>query len=352
MQQQLELRFWPRDWLWSAIDDYLKSRELLGRSEWTLDDYGIRAKWLLLKIGARTPLGSITYDQLEELARKHGPDGDGSLLYETLRQRFKFLRQVQTYAAKKKVISKADIVDRVELPKDIQHKKPVPSIAEFRMMRLALTPGRFRWLADFFMWTGHHNQDAWTLQWKHLDPDYVWLDDDGKVLARGRYWRRNQKNGKVEEFWFPMEPEFHEAVLELFAANPDRRPDNLVTGHVWNLRKTFNAACDRAGIPRFTPIRMRAAYARTMRSRYPRELVRLAMGHESHDSKTEGGKTTRVDVLERHYLGPSPDVIAAALTGNRRPPARRWRKVRRPPMSANVRPQKSTKVKGKPRKKN
>lgn len=311
-QQQLELRLWPRDCLWSCFDDYFKSREMLGVAEATLEDYGIRAAWLLKKLGPRTLLGSITFEQLEELARKHGPDGDGSLLYATIAQRFKFLRQAMNYAAKRRVLAKAELLDRVELPKDVVHKKPVPSVAKFAEFRLALPPGRFRWLADLFFWTGHHNHDAWTFEWSMLDPDYEWKAGE-KLLAVGRYWRRVHKTHRCEPCWIPMEPEFRTAVLELFADNPDRRPERLVTGRVWNLRRTFNAACDRAALPRYTPIRLRAGFARMLRSRYDREYVRIAMGHEAHDSKTEGGKTTRVQVTERHYLGPSDDLFIAGL---------------------------------------
>lgn len=326
MNQQLELRFWPRDWLWSAVKEYMDSRELLGRSEGTMDDYEIRATWLLRVLGHHVPLGAVTYEQLEELARKHGPDGTGELLYETIKQRFKFLRQVQTYAAKRKVIGRDDVLPRIELPRDVLHKKPVPSISQFREFRFALAPGRFRWLADFFFGTGHHTADAYSLEWWMLEPDFEWTTESGQFLARGRYWRRNQKNPRCEACWFPMEPEFREAVIELFREHADRRPNQLVTGPVWNLKRTFDAASDRAGLPRFTPIRLRAGFARVLASRYPRELVRLAMGHEAHDSKIQGGQTTRVATLERHYLGPSADVLTEAMKQRRHPPKTAKRK--------------------------
>lgn len=310
---QLELRFWPRDWLWSAIADYLASREMLGVSEGTMDDYQIRAGWLLRVLGERTPLTGITYEQLEELARKHGPDGSGELLYATIAQRYKFLRQVMKYATKRRVVAKADLVERVDLPRDVVRKKPVPTVAQFREFRMATPPGRFRWLEDFFFWTGHHNHDAWTLEWWMLEPDFEWKDEAGQVLRLGRYWRRNHKNRRCEACWFPMEPEFREAVLELFAAHPERVGSRLVTGRVWNLKRTMDAASDRAGLPRFTPIRLRAGFARMSRSRHEREYVRLAMGHEGIDSITEGGRSVRPAVLERHYLGNSEDVLRAGL---------------------------------------
>ena len=308
---QLELRLWPRDCLVAAIDDYLTT-QCDGVADGTIDDYRIRAGWLLKTLGPRTPLRSITFDTLEAMARKHGPAGSG-LLYATIGQRIKFLRWCMQLAAKRKLIAKDDVPERPKLPKDVVRKKPVPGLAEYREMRMALAPGRFRWLADLFYWTGHHNHDAWSFEWWMLEPEYVWADDSGAELAKGRYWRRNHKNRRCEPCWFPMESEFRDCVLELFDANPARIPNRLITGRVWNLKRTFDAASDRAGLPRYTPIRFRAGFARMIIARRGREYARLAMGHEGVDSQIQGGRSARPAILERHYLGASSELFMAAL---------------------------------------
>jgi integrase len=220
------------------------------------------------------------------------------------------------YAAKRGVIDRGALPAKVKLPKDAAKPRVFHTVEQFKAVRLALAPGRWRWVADWFFWTGHHNSDAWSAAWWMLEPDYEWRADDGALVARGRYWRRNHKNPRCEAAWLPMEPEFREAVLDLFAENPHRSPRGLITGRVWSVQQAFRAACDRAEVPRVSPIRLRASFATMLSARgYPREYVRLAMGHEGVDSIIQGGNRTRPAILERHYLGldASPELLVGAL---------------------------------------
>lgn len=312
---QLDLPFWPEDCLKCVLSLYF-STETDGLSEFTVLDYEERANWLMRLFGEETSIREITYARMVDAVRKEGPSGRG-LLNTTIKRRLIFYRAVAKMAAKHGIITKDEIPELPRLKGEGRPRTAFLTVDQFRTFRDALAPGRWRRLADMAFWTGHHNQDLYTMQWAHFDTEYEWRDEaTGTLLATGRYWRRNRKNPRCVPSWIPMEPEFRAAVLEWLTEESARSDLGLVVGRCWaaGIRKAFHAASDRSQLPRVTLIDLRRSFARMLTARkYEREYVRIAMGHEGVDSRIQGGASTRPAILERHYLGASNDLFTNAL---------------------------------------
>lgn len=322
---QLELHFWPRGTLKEALDAHLQ--RLIGEiADDTVIDYQTRKAWLLMVFGESTPIETITLETLEHAARTYGPRGEG-LMYATAKKRFTFLLAALKYAADRRVpcagggvYRRADVPSMPRLPDDGNRGKRVVTLAEFRELALAL-PERFRVFAHASYWFGFHTRDVQEMTRRWLDPDYIWRDEDGSELWHGRYLRRNHKNKRCQENWFPMEPEAREWAKSVLRS--PGAPDGLVVGHLWCLSKTFTAASDRCGIARVKPNQdLRRSFASMLASRgYSLEYIRQAQGHEGapqfDDAATfQGALKPTMDT--RHYLAYNLDLIRSELRRRRK----------------------------------
>ena len=61
--------------------------------------------------------------------------------------------------------------------------------------------------------------------------------------------------------------------------NPRRKPREMYTVH--SLRRAIHRACDRAGVPRWSPHRLRHSFGTEIRRRYGVEAARAALGHSA-----------------------------------------------------------------------
>lgn len=309
---QLELAFWPRGSLKEALDAHL--RHLPALADDTLVDYRTRSAWLLAAMGESTSLASISLETLELVAAEWGPKGKG-LMWTTIKKRFTFLLAAMKYAVGRKILRRDDVPPMPALPDDSNRGKRALPLAEFRELRMA-TIDQFRRFADVSYWTGFHTRDVQRVTCDWFDPHYVWRDEaTGEELWRGRYLRRNHKNTHCEDVWLPMEPELREAAIEWWR---NASPASLVVGHVWNLSRTFHAACDRANIARVKPNQdLRRSFASMLAARgWSTEYVRVAQGHEGSpqfdDAGTfQGARKPTMDT--RHYLRPTMDFLVGEL---------------------------------------
>jgi integrase len=147
-----------------------------------------------------------------------------------------------------------------------------------------------------------------------LEPDRIVTDEAGREIGQGAYWRRNQKYRRCVPDWIPMQPELRLAVPELLEdVGPAR--DALITGRVWNLKRTWDMAADRATaegheIPRVTPTDLRRGGASMLSGRgYSVEAIRIALGHAAGGGAIMGGPSSRPSVATRHYLWSTPGLF-------------------------------------------
>lgn len=294
---QLSLQLFGAGRLKPAIESYLTT-QCYEIAEATVIDYAERARWLYGVLGEWTPIEKITYPVLVKLIREHGPEGKG-LRYVTLKKRLTFMRAALEHAHNMGEGPPPPKLPR--LPDDGNRGKVVHTRVEFAAFRLALPEGRFRALADLAYWTGMHTFDLFRMTRADVDFGYQWAPEH-----KGAFMRRNHKNKRCDPHWFPLEPDAF-APLAAIVESARPGPEALLIGRVWNIGKTFQKACDRAEVPRITPIRLRASMAsRLLADGYPHEYVRLALGHvgEVKDDGTAKPATT----LARHYAGVSRDI--------------------------------------------
>jgi hypothetical protein len=312
---QMELQFWPRGTLKEALSAY-KRMKAPHLAEETLRDYGEKENWLLGVFGESCPIDSIGLEELESALAKEGPMGRG-MMGVTIKKRFWHLRAAIKYAAGRKIIKRDEVPDLPFIKNDGRPGQRALGVAEFNRLRLAMC-GRFRTYADLAMWTGHHSTDIWTFARWMLDPLYEWKDDDGNVIARGRFWRRNHKYPSCKPCWIPMEEELQKAATEILAEPGST--ESLILGRVWGLSKAFNSASDRCEMPRVCPSRdLRRSFASMLAARgYTESYIRIAQGHAGSpefaiDGTFIGARRPTVDT--RHYIRPTNEMMVNAIKG-------------------------------------
>jgi integrase len=325
MMEQIELRLYPPGTWHECLFTYLRE-QCEGLAADTRRDYRDRATWCATVIAPTTPIRDITIVALQDVVREHGPKG-GGLLNVTLRKRIGYGLAALGYAAARGLIDPQLIpqIKWLKLRDDGTRGKVFLTVAQYEDFRAEIPEGRFRRFADLGFWTGHHSRDIRTMRKDHLDPNFVWRDDRGKEIGRGRYWRRNHKNKRVFETWFPMEPEFRLIVLGWFKEFPHWRDNSAVVAKTYNMAPVFNAAAERARVPRVKPnLDLRRSFATMLAARgYPNEYVRQALGHEGEISTKGAGEKVAVETLKpstatRHYLRPSPDLMKHAISKRKR----------------------------------
>lgn len=312
---QLDLPFSDGGSLHATIQAYL-SRQVDGLADATISDYQERAKWLLAELGPDTPIAAITFDVLERLANRWR----GVLRNVTVKRRIVFLRAAMRLAVSRGYLDKVPAIPR--LRDDGQPRAQLHTVGQWEVFRTYLPPGPHRRFYDLGFWTGMHTSDLFTMRRCDLDPDRPVVDDFGAEVARGMYLRRNSKNRRSEPTWIPLQPEAIMAAREILAETPPLE-GALLVGTIWNLRRHFHAAASRCQVdgtetgdeflrdmPAVSPIDLRRSYASMLSARHwPLELIRIALGHEGQDSRTQGGRTSKPTIALRHYMRPTPALI-------------------------------------------
>lgn len=272
------------------------------------NDYRVRLEWLIGQLGESTPAAAVTFSGLEAIARQARP----ILMDVTIKRRLRFWRAAMVYAAKRGVVAWEAVP---ELPPWLKDDRKVHSDfytpAQFAAFRLALPPGPTRRWADIAFWSGMHSYDIVRMRRQDIEPGFAW---EGSA-ERGRFLRRNHKNRRCEPTWIPCESEF--AALADEWLKERGRPDEMLVGRVWNLRRSFQLAASRADLPPVRPnLGLRASYSTMLLSRgHSYEFVRLALGHAGEVRANVGidgvarASTGRPTTLTRHYLRPNPEIL-------------------------------------------
>lgn len=308
---QLELAFYGPYSVRTTIDRYML-RQSEDLAEGTMDDYRERRTWVFREIGENRDIRSITYDFLDALVRKNR----GILRNTTVKRRLIFLVAAMKFARTRGLDVRIPELPR--LKNDGMPRTSLHTVDQWQIYRTYLPKGPFRRFYDLGFWTLHHTQDLFSMQRWMLDPDKPVLDESGKEIARGMFWRRNQKNRRCEPCWINMQPEFALLSRELLSEVPPLREAPIV-GRLWNLRRTLHMAADRAtadgyDIPRVSPIDLRRSGASMLTGRgYPVEYARIVLGHQGETSRIQGGISTRPSIATTHYLRPTPALIARGV---------------------------------------
>lgn len=313
---QLELAFWGGSTLRGAINTYL-AQCTDGLSDATVKEYGERGDWLVRELGELTPLAELTYVRLEALIRRFR----GVLRNNTVKKRLTFLVLVLKHAQARGELDDVPALPRIRKDAD-SARETVHTTEQWKAFREFLPPGSFRDAYDLFFWTGHHTADLVTMRAWMLDPGREIRDEAGQVVGHGMWLRRNSKN-RVEPVWLPMEPELVAVAGELLARKPLR--DDLLVGRLWNLRRTFHMAADRAvaagyEIPRCSPIDLRRSFASMLVGRErPVEYVRLGLGHKGEMSGAfvagaKGPMAVRPNTATLHYIRSTPALTVQGLS--------------------------------------
>lgn len=315
---QLDLSLWPCGTLRGALTTYLAA--VVDRiANATVKDYKDRADWLCAKLGNTTPLEQVTFTRIEALVKREGPKGNG-LMMVTLRKRLRMLRAAMLYAADHGMLEHAR-VPRLppQLHDDGKRGQDFYTVDEYARFREQVPDGAYRRFFDLGFWTGHHSLDIRRAQRQWLDPDYPWLDDNGKILRVGRYWRENHKNKRCKGSWLAMEREFADLARGWIECNPQWSDTSVIVGRLW-LNKVAHQAAAAAGLHYVSPnLGMRRSFATMLASReWPTEYIRQALGHEG-ESWVEQSKsgpvvhTSRPTTASSHYMRNSPDAIRRKL---------------------------------------
>lgn len=310
---QLCLPLYPRGSLREAIEAYLAERAEYV-AEATILDYSERARWCYAAFGEFAPLRSITYERMRAVEREWGPKGKGLMLV-TVKKRLVFLHAALKLAAARGIIRLDEVPPVPHIASDSRRMERFLTLLEYQQLRGALV-GRMRTLVDLAFWTGQHRRELWTMKRWMLEPDHVWLDNDGQqTMWRGRWWRRNSKNKRCVPCWLPAEPEFLPIMREILAEPGS--PESLVVGRVCNYARSLHAACDRLEMPPVSLMAMRHSLATLMMERTgDYEQVRAVLGHEGPPIVTQQGRYVGAadpSILTRHYLATSPRSMIAAM---------------------------------------
>lgn len=307
---QLELHFLGSLSLRAALDDYF-ARNTEGLAEATVQEYKERAGWLLRELGEGARIDRIDYDVLDSIVRRYS----ATLAHVTIKRRLVFLRAVLKFAQTRGLIEKVPALPK--LRDDSSPRTVIHTVEQWGIFRSYLPPGPFRRIYDLGFWTGHHTSDLFTMTRSMLDRDRPFFDESGREIWRGGFLRRNHKNRRCQPAWMNMQPELRLLVPELLADSG--KVDGLITGSLWNVRRTFHMAADRAtsdglSVPRCSPIDLRRSCASMLVGRgYPPEYVRQLLGHAGEDSWTQGGRTTRPTTASRHYMQMTPALMSRGI---------------------------------------
>lgn len=305
---QLELSYWGPTTLRGAIADFM-ARRTDDLAEATIVDYRERAAWLLRELGELTPIASLTFGFLDDFARRFR----GVIRNVTVKKRLVFLRAVLKYAHARGLLEHVPALPR--LKNDGEARTTLHTVEQWQVFRSYVPPGRFRKFYDLGFWTLHHTHDLFSMERWMLAPDRPYHDEAGNELGRGCFWRRNHKNRRCQGCWVPMQPELKLLARDILFDVPAIVIQPII-GRLWNVRRTLHMAADRAmadghDIPRISPIDLRRSGASMLSGRgYPTEAVRIILGHEGGDSRTQGGESTQPSTATRHYMRPTPALLA------------------------------------------
>lgn len=322
---QYELELWGKYALRSAIERFMR-HNTDGLAQGTIVDYWERSDWLMAELGEGRDIRTISFLLLERLKQR----ARDVLCHRnvTIKKRFDHLRRVMRFA--KACGLDVDVPEKSRLPYDGRHIETLHTVEQWRVFRGFVPPGKFRKLYDLAFWTLQHVPDILAMERRHLEVDRPFYREDGSLATVGGYWRVNTKNRKrrVKPLWFPMEPEFRGLVPELFEDVP-ARPEALIIGPLWNVRRALDTAFDRAtaaghDIPRPTPNDLRRSGASMLIGRgHLSEYVRVALGHvgelPANLATASGRLAQRPNTATRHYYRPTPALLTSGFRTSETP---------------------------------
>lgn len=298
----------------------------------TMDDYQERARWLLRVLTkvdgceacdkqacpkhTNCDLKSVNYERLLMLSKKYGPKGGAKfpLMMTTVKRRFVFLYKVMNEAFGRELIDKMPVFPK--LRGDGRARKRIHDYKQFQAMRAQLAEPWRTWVTVGWF-TGMHPYDLNRMResWFRLDEPYK--DAGGHAIAPGQWLRHNHKTDQRDEdlVWLPMENDFH----AWMSARVQRgAPTDRVCGRYWKPSLKLSVACERADVPRISPIDLRRSRATIWcAAGKSDEWIRVALGHRGHGwtgpEVTAGQgerKPARPSTRTTHYYRPSVDLIA------------------------------------------
>lgn len=321
---QLDLCLWPQTTVRGCLDAYLHV-VCAKLANATLGDYQDRADWICRALGEATPLSRVTYQDVEAMVKRYGPSGAGLKLV-TLRKRIRMFRAALGLQLDRGNIDRLWKMPR-QLHDDGQRGQDFYTVAEFGRFIAEVPDGRYRRFFQLGFWTGHHSYDVKRVSRGTLDPEYAWRDETGAQIRAGAYRRRNHKNRRCVEVWFPMEPEFRSISAEWLSDHSEWSDRSAIVGKVAGVSKAAKQAADKAGLHYVTPNRgLRRSFATMLASRgYDTEYIRQAMAHEGRvwvQRENESGhgtqaspraETGRPTTDTAHYMRPSSEFLVNAI---------------------------------------
>ncbi len=322
---QLVLSLFPETHLRGCLDAYMDTIAAKLASA-TLSDYRARQDWLCRMFGDSTPIANITYVDVEKVIKVHGPKTVSNLKLVTLRKRIRLLRAALWLQLDRGNIEKLWKMPR-QLGDDGVRGGTLYTVAEYSRLREGFKDGPQRRLFDLSFWSGMHTYDLIRTTRGMINPDYEWRDSDGVLVGQGAYLRRNHKNRRCVDVWFPMEPELREIAAGWLRDNPawsEHEPIAHVRGLETGTKvlcRMMRTACKLAELPYGEPNRsMRRSFATMIGDRHhdDPEHLRLAMAHEGRMTiSRENGQTTvathRPTMDTTHYLGASRERLTNSV---------------------------------------
>lgn len=313
---QLDLPFFGPRSVRATLDHFM-AIQTDGCAEATLGDYQDRVVWLLREFGEMTDIATIGFDGLQRIVSRW----KGVILNVTIKKRLALFRRALRLAQQRGLL--AAVPDMPRLRNDSEDKMAFQTPEQWEVLRGYLPPqGGHRRLYDLGFWTGMRLGNLFKLRRDDFDLYRPVIDGAGTKVATGMYQRHSDKNG-VAPVWLPMQPELALVAREMLIDVPGPGP-TLLVGKLWNVRRTFHAAADRAiadghlDMTKVSPNDLRRSFATMLEGRgYLPGFVRIALGHKGGvpvDFSQTGRLAARATVLETHYLRNSPALISSGVS--------------------------------------
>lgn len=285
----------------------------------TLRDYQDRARWLMDVLGADTGLADVTYQRLLNLARERGPKAVNHtpLLNVTVKKRLILLHRAFSDAEARGLIAACPKFPK--LHDDGAPGKRIHTPEQFAAMRAQLKEPWSTWVTVAWH-TAMRPFDVNRAREHWFDPHTPFRSSSGTVAAPGSWLRHAHKTDPDDRdlCWLPMEQEFADwmASRTVRGGGPNAR----MWRPWWKAVARMALACERAGVPRISPIDLRRSRASIwVVEGKSDEWIRVALGHAGY-SRADGSQAGRPTIRSRHYYRPTADLLAGQLPPLEPPP--------------------------------
>lgn len=273
----------------------------------TLKDYQERARWLMRVLGATTQLREVTYESLIALSRERGPRAKdhSPLLHVTIKKRLILLHRALSDAEARGLLPECPKFPN--LRNDGESGKRIHTPAQFAAMRARLDEPWQTWVTVGY-YTAMRSFDLNRMRWRWFRLEQPFLNAAGEAIAPGQWLRHSHKTDgdDLDTCWMPMEPGLHDWLLGI---TPRGAPGDPVTPHWWKAVARMAAACEKADVPRISPIDLRRTRASLWLAEGKRdEWIRIAMGHKGYGKPD--GSVGRPTIRSVHYFRPTAGLLS------------------------------------------